>query len=104
MQDLVDGVGVVLAGAEAIDGLGDVLDELAEARLVVGSDQRPIGPALTLRSHVVIVPPRGGGCLARARAREQLESGLPPRGASEKERPARGSRRDWANMVSGPPS
>ena len=48
MQDLVDGVGVMLAGAEAIDGFGDVLDELAEARLVVGSDQRPIGLALAL--------------------------------------------------------
>ena len=48
MQDLVDGVGVVLAGAEAIDGFGDVLDELGQARLVVGGDQRPIGSALTL--------------------------------------------------------
>jgi hypothetical protein len=34
------------AGTEAIDSSGDVLDELAEARLVVGSDQRPIGLTL----------------------------------------------------------
>ena len=48
MQDLVDRVGVQLAGAEPVDGVRDVLDELAEARLVVGGDQRPIGSALTL--------------------------------------------------------
>ena len=38
MQDLIDSEGVDLAGAEPIDRLGDVLDELTEARLVVGSD------------------------------------------------------------------
>ncbi len=41
LQDLVDGVGVVLSGAEAIDRLGHVLDELGQARLVVRGDQRP---------------------------------------------------------------
>ena len=45
MQSLVDGVGVMLAGAEPIDSPGDVLDEFAEARLVVGGDQRAIPPS-----------------------------------------------------------
>ncbi len=51
MDDVVDGEGVELTGAEAIDGRGDALDELAEARLVVGGHQRSIGLALTLRAH-----------------------------------------------------
>jgi hypothetical protein len=71
MQNLVDVVGAVLAGAEAIHGLGHVLDELAEPRLVVGGDQRAIGLALSLRSHLSIVPSRSNGCPSRARAREK---------------------------------
>jgi hypothetical protein len=51
MDDLVDGERVELTGAEAIDGLGDMVDELAEARLVVGGHQRSVGLALTLRTH-----------------------------------------------------
>ena len=70
MQHLVDGEGVLLAGAEAVDGRGDVLDELAEARLVVGGDQRSIGAALTLGPHVRIVAARDDGRLARS-AREE---------------------------------
>jgi hypothetical protein len=35
MQDLVDREGVVLTGAEAINGLGYALDELGKPRLVV---------------------------------------------------------------------
>ena len=58
MHDLVDGVSVVLTGAEAIDRLGDPLDEFAQPRLVVRGDQRPISLALTLRSHLAIVPSR----------------------------------------------
>jgi len=48
VEDLVDVVGVLLAGPEEIDGFGDPLDELAQARLVVGNYQRPISLALTL--------------------------------------------------------
>jgi hypothetical protein len=55
MQDFVDGVSVVVASAEAIDRVGDAPDELAQPRLVVRGDQRPISLALTLRSHVAIV-------------------------------------------------
>ena len=46
MQDGVDVEGVQLAGAKAIDGLGDVLDELGQARLVVGGDQQAWRAAL----------------------------------------------------------
>ena len=56
MQDLVDDEGVVVAGAETIDGPGHVLDQVTEARLVVRRDQRPIRLALTLRAHLAIVP------------------------------------------------
>ena len=35
VEDLVEVVGVLLAGPEEIDGFGDPLDELAQARLVV---------------------------------------------------------------------
>ena len=51
MDDLVDGERVELTGAEAIDGLSDALEELAESRLVVAGDQRSVGLALTLRTH-----------------------------------------------------
>ena len=70
MDDVVDGEGVELTGAEAIDGLGNVLDELAEARLVVAGDQRSVGLALTLRTHVGIVAPPRMNFSSRARARE----------------------------------
>jgi len=71
MQDLVDVEGVLLAGAKAIDGLGHMLDELAEARLVIGRDQRAIGSALTLRSHSSIVP-RPATAASRAHARGNI--------------------------------
>lgn len=48
MKDLVNGVGVLRAAAEEIDSFGHVHDERAEPRLVVGSDHRSIGLALTL--------------------------------------------------------
>jgi hypothetical protein len=81
MDDVVDGEGVELTGAEAIDCLGDALDELAEARLVVGGHQRSVGLALTLRTHVGIVAPGGMNLSSRARAREgprrPLQRGTP---------------------------
>lgn len=58
VQNLVDVEDAHLASAEAHDGPGDALDELTQARLVVGGDQRPIGLPLTLRCHPGIVPPR----------------------------------------------
>jgi hypothetical protein len=61
MRDPVDGESVVLTSPEAIDGLGYVLDKLGKPRLVVGRNQRAIGPSVTLRSHMSIVPPRGDG-------------------------------------------
>ena len=66
VDHVVDGERVELAGREAIDGVGDVLEQLGEARLVVRSDQRAIGLTLALRSH----PDSGPRCrrLARARA------------------------------------
>jgi hypothetical protein len=85
MQDLVDVVGVVLAGAEAIDGLGHALDEVAEARLVVGGDQRAISLPLTLRSHAAHRPiyeaTARSTTLSRARTRARTGTAFPP-GAS----------------------
>jgi hypothetical protein len=55
VKDLVDVEGVEFAGAEAIDRLPQALDQLAEARLMVGGDQRAISLSLTFRSHAAIV-------------------------------------------------
>ena len=69
-DDLVDSEGVELTGAEAIDGLSDALEELAEPRLVVAGDQRSIGLALTLRTHAGRRAFPAGRKLAHARARD----------------------------------
>jgi hypothetical protein len=56
--------------AEAINGLGEVLEQLDEPRLVVGSDEGAVGLALTLRTYVGIVATQGDETLvARTRAR-----------------------------------
>ena len=76
MDDVVDGEGVELTDAEAIEGRGNAIDELAEARLVVGGHQRSIGLALTLRTHagIVALAPKGMNLLARARERPDVHS------------------------------
>lgn len=73
---LVDLVGVLLAGAEAVDGHRDPVNELAQARLVIGRHQRPTGLALTLRAHASIVPARSPtGEVSRNRCENSLICG-----------------------------
>jgi hypothetical protein len=77
MQDLVDDEGIVVAGAETIDGLGHVLDQVAEACLVVRGNQRAIGLTLTLRARLAIVPWRQA-LLARERRLSSRSRPGPP--------------------------
>ena len=54
---LVDGVGVDLAGAVAVDRGRNVFDELTQSRLVVGGYAFARGPAFGLRPDSGTIPP-----------------------------------------------
>jgi hypothetical protein len=54
---LVDGVGVDLAGAVAVDRGRNVFDELTQSPLMVGGYAFARGPAFGLRPHSETIPP-----------------------------------------------
>ena len=61
---LVDGVGVDLAGAVAVERDRNVFDELGQLRLVVGGYAFTRGPAFSLRPHNGTIP-RSGAVVAK---------------------------------------
>jgi hypothetical protein len=80
LDRLVDLVGVLLAGTEAVDCRGDAVNELAQARPVVRGHQRPISLPLTLRAHATILPPRIAG---DQDARRRCENSLSTNGSRQ---------------------